>query len=271
MKPLSIFKTMALACGTLMAAVALGSCSSTISPSKAATQLATDTGVTVFSHNDVNHPNNRNCREAGPLPDRASRALQAWLNNSTVKTFSYAYPQYYVAMQNPRTGRQSAWGICSDRQGNLVGVLIPRKGVMAWDLPPVGDYRVYVNETPSRDALSKAIMDTLADAGYDTYRINSIKSLGLTQQRYLISKPLSDAAKKRYEELKKQEELMQQSAAGKQDEAPAVEGETSEEPEEDSSSEEESSSSEEEGSSSEEEESSEDEETEDDGFDELGF
>ncbi len=261
MKHFSLFKSLALACGTLMAAALFSSCSSTISPSRAANQLATGADVTIFSHNDVNHPNNRDCREAGPIPDRTSRALQAWLRNSTVKTFSYAYPQYYVAMQHPRTGMQSAWGICSDGQGNLVGVLIPRRGVMAWDLPPVGDYRVYVCETDSRKALGDAVMNSLADAGYDTFRIDSRKSIGLTQQRYLISKPLSDAAQKRYDELKKMEEQNQQAAAEKKDADEAPAADTSDDTEEEETTDEEEDTTEEESS----------DDSEDDGFDELGF
>ncbi len=247
---------MAMACGTLAAAVAFSSCSSTISPNAAANKLATGADVTVFSHNDVNNPNNRDCREAGPLPDQAGRALTAWLRNSTVKKFSYVYPQYYVALQDPKTGRQSAWGICSDGQGNLVGVLIPRSGVMAWDLPPVGEYRMYVCETESRKALGDAIMNSLAEAGYDTYRIDSRKAVGLTQQRYLISKPLSDEAQKRYDLLKKQEEEGQKaSEEPAQEEAPATEEAPADDSTDDTDASEDSS----------------DEESVDDGFDELGF
>ncbi len=260
MKHLSILKTAALAGGTLAAAVALSSCSTPLSPNSAAEKLSTSADVTVFSHNDVNHPNNRDCREAGPLPDRAGRALVAWLKNSTVKKFSYAYPQYYVAMQDPRTGRPSTWGICSDGQGNLVGVLIPRNGVMAWDLPPVGEYRMYVCDGDNRKALGDAIMNSLAEAGYDTYRIDSRKAMGLTQQRYLISKPLSDEAQKKYDELKKQEEATQKgeeaTEEAKTDETPAPA------PAEESS---------DESDSSEDSDSTEDASAGDDGFDELGF
>ncbi len=256
MKHLSLLKNVAMACGTLAAAVAFSSCNSTITPSAAATKLATSADVTIFSHNDVNNPNNRDCREAGALPDQAGRALVAWLRNSTVKKFSYAYPQYYVAMQDPRTGRQSTWGICSDGQGNLVGVLIPRNGVMAWDLPPVGEYRMYVCEGDNRKALGDAIMNSLADAGYDTYRIDSRKAVGLTQQRYLISKPLSVEAQKKYDEIKKQEEQVEKKA-----EAPASE-EIPAPAEEESS---------EESSSSTEEEPAAESDSVDDGFDELGF
>ncbi len=257
MKHLSLLKNAALACGTLAAAVVFSSCSTTISPNSAADKLASSADVTVFSHNDVNHPNNRDCREAGPLPERAGRAMVAWLRNSTVKNFSYAYPQYYVAMQNPKTGRASTWGICSDGQGNLVGLLIPRDGVMAWDLPPVGEYRMYVCEGENRKALADAIMNSLAEAGYDTYRIDSRKAMGLTQQRYLISKPLSDEAQKKYDELKKQEEAVQKGEEAKE-EAPAEEeapaAESSEEESTDDSSD-----------------SEDDSMGDDDGFDELGF
>ncbi len=208
MKHLSLLKSMILTCGALATAAALSSCSG-ISPEKAAAKIGDGSHVTVFSHNDMEKPTNRECHEAGPLPDRAARALGVWLRNSTVKSFSYAYPQYYVAMADPNSGRQLAWGICSDGQGNLVGVLIPRNGVMAWDLPPVGEYKMYVCDTSARKALAKAIMDSLAEAGYDTYRIDSRKAKGLTQKRYLISKPLSDEAQKRYDQLKKMEEASQ--------------------------------------------------------------
>ncbi len=253
MKHLSLLNNLAMVCGTLAAAVAFSSCSSTISPKAAANQLAGSADVTVFSYNDTNKPSNRDCREAGPLTDRAGRALTAWLRNSTVKTFSYAYPQYYVAMQDPKTGRQSTWGICSDNQGNLVGVLIPRKGVMAWDLPPVGEYRMYVCDTDMRKPLSDAVMNSLADAGYDTYRIESRKATGITQQRFLISKPLSEEAQKRYDAIKKQEEQAQTKAEGKADDSKPAEAPAEDKTEEDSS------------------DDSTESDSVDDGFDELGF
>ncbi len=271
MKHLSLLKNMVLACGTLVAAVALSSCSSTISPNKAAEKLASSADVTIFSHNDANRPVNRDCREAGPIPDRAARAMGAWLRNSTVKKFSYAYPQYYVAMQNPRTGRQSAWGICSDDHGNLVGILIPRDGVMAWDLPAIGDYRMYVCDTPSRKALGDAVMNSLAEAGYDTYRIDSRKAKGLTQQRYLISKPLSDEAQKRYDMIKKQEEEALKALAERTPSASTDSYATddSSDDEEDSSDEDYSDGSD---SGDDSDDSSSDEDSgSDDGFDELGF
>ncbi len=264
MKHLSNLKSAVLACGTLVAAVALSSCNSTTSPRSAAIKLSSGADVTVFSHNDVNHPNNRDCREAGPLPERTGRALVAWLRGSVVKNVSYAYPQYYVAMQDPATGRQRAWGICSDGQGNLVGVLIPRDGVMAWDLPPVGSYRMYVYDGENRKALGDAIMNTLADAGYDTYRIDSRKATGLTQQRYLISKPLSDEAQKKYDELKKQEEAEQKGEPAAETPAPA---------EDDAPATEEDSSSDDDSTDNSGDDSMDDagDDSMDDGFDELGF
>ncbi len=210
MKHLSLLKSMILTCGALATAAVFSSCSGITPPETAAEQIGDGTHVLVFSHNDMEKPTNRECREVGPLPDRTARALGMWLRKSTVKNFAYAYPQYYIAMADPRTGKQSAWGICSDGQGNLVGVLIPRRGVMAWDLPPVGNYKMYVCDTASRKGLSKAIMDSLAEAGYDSFRIESRKAKGLTQKRYLISKPLSDEAQKRYNKLKEMEEASQQ-------------------------------------------------------------
>ncbi len=221
MKHLSLLKNLAMACGTLAAAVVFSSCSSTISPGLAADKLDTCVSASVFSHNDANNPNYRECREAGPLPGRALRAIQSWLRSSTVKNFAYAYPQYFVTL-NEGNGRERVWALCSDGQGNLVGILIPRTGVKAWDLPPVGNYRVYVCDTPRRKALSDAIMNTLAEAGYDSFRIDTRKAMGLTQQRYLISKPLSDEAQKRYDAIKKQEERIQQGKTDKDDEDTAT-------------------------------------------------
>lgn len=139
------------------------------------------------------------------MPDNVRRALNMWLRKSTVKTVSYAYPQYFIAMVNPRNGRQSVWSICSDGQGNMVGILIPRDGVAAWDLPFVGNYKLYVCDTKDRKPISDAIMETLADAGYDTYRINARKASGLRAEQYLISKPLTSAEQQRIEELRRAE------------------------------------------------------------------
>ncbi len=263
MKHLSFLKNLAVVCGTLAAAVAFSSCNSAISPTKAAGRLGSNE-VAVFSHNTMNDPHNRECREAGPMPERTQSALKAWLRNSTVKNFSYANPQYYITVKDSKTGKERVWGICSDGQGNLVGVLIPRDGVKAWDLPPVGHYRMYVCDTNRRKVLSDAIMNSLAEAGYDTYRIDTLKSMGLTQQRYLISKPLSDAAQKRYDELKKQEMEQQNGKA-----APKEEEET---PEEDDDTDDADDDSDDDSGSDDDDSSGSDDDTFDDsGFDELGF
>ncbi len=209
MKHLSLLRHIGMACAVASAMVAVSSCSSTVTPNSAVQRLQTSSSAVVFSYNDANSPRARVCEEAGPLPERAARALKAWLRSSTTKSFSYAYPQYYLALTNGRTGAQSVWGICSDGHGNLVGILIPRNGVAAWDLPFVGEYRVLVCDTRQRKGLSDAIMESLADAGYDATRINARKASGLTQKRYLISKPLSDEAQKKYDLIKKAEEQAQ--------------------------------------------------------------
>jgi len=208
MKHLSLLKSFAVACGAMAAALIVSSCGSTPSPIAAYNQLQATQTATVFSYNDAVTPAARICSEAGPLPERTARAMKAWLRASTVKTFSYAYPQYYVSLTDTR-GRQAVWGICSDGMGNLVGILIPRSGVAAWDLPFVGNYRMYVCDTNARKGLGDAIMESLADAGYDAYRIETRKAQGLTQGRYLISKPLSEKAQIKLAEIKKKEEKAQ--------------------------------------------------------------
>ena len=128
------------------------------------------------------------------MPERARRALTDWLRNSTVKEMSYVYPQYFITTLNARGGNEVAWALCSDGQGNLVGVLVPgNKRVPAWDLPTIGSYRVLVCESPEKRALGDAIMESLADAGYDKVRIDTRKAAGITEKRYLISKPLNEA------------------------------------------------------------------------------
>lgn len=204
MKHLSFLKSLAVACGAMAAALTVSSCGSTPSPAAALERMQTTRVATVFSYNDAVTPAARICNEAGPLPERTARAMQAWLRSSTVKTFSYAYPQYYVSLVDAR-GRQVVWGICSDGMGNLVGILIPRPSVAAWDLPFIGNYRMYVCDTDARKGLSDAIMESLADAGYDSFRIETRKAQGLTQGRYLISKPLSERAQIKLAEIKKAE------------------------------------------------------------------
>lgn len=206
MKHLSLLKTIALTCGAIAVSTAASSCSNVTLPQLKAKQLTDSVNPTVFSYNDACSPRARTCTEAGPLPDNVERALDMWLRKSVIKQVSYAYPQYYIAMVNPRTGKQLTWGICSDGQGNMTGLLIPRDGVAAWDLPFVGNYKMYVCDTKERKAISDAVMETLADAGYDTYRIDTRKAGGLQSEQYLISKPLTDTEKARIEALKKAEE-----------------------------------------------------------------
>lgn len=263
MKHLSLLKNIALTCGAIAVSTAASSCSSVTLPHLKAKQLTDSVNPTVFSYNDACSPRTRTCTEAGPLPDNVERALDMWLRKSVIKQVSYAYPQYYIAMVNPRTGKQTTWAICSDGQGNMTGLLIPRDGVAAWDLPFVGNYKMYVCDTKDRKSISDAVMESLADAGYDTYRIDTRKAGGLQGEQYLISKPLTETEKARIEAIKKAEEAASAAAT----EEDTEEDDTSSEPptenvdnvEDDSSSDEEASS---------DEESSEEESTEEESSDE---
>lgn len=253
MKHLSLLKNIALTCGAIAVSTAASSCSSVTLPHLKAKQLTDSVNPTVFSYNDACSPRSRTCTEAGPLPDNVERALDMWLRKSVIKQVSYAYPQYYIAMVDPRTGKQTTWAICSDGQGNMTGLLIPRDGVAAWDLPFVGNYKMYVCDTKDRKSISDAVMETLADAGYDTYRIDTRKAGGLQGEQYLISKPLTEREKARIEALKKAEEAASATAEDEDEDAPTEEDDTTSEPptedvdnvEEDSSEDEESSSDEE--------------------------
>lgn len=282
MKHLSLLKNIALTCGAIAVSTSAVSCSNVTLPQLKAKQLTESVNPTVFSYNDACSPRVRTCVEAGILPDNVERALDMWLRKSVIKQVSYAYPQYYIAMVNPRTGKQLTWAICSDGQGNMTGLLIPRDGVAAWDLPFVGNYKMYVCDTKDRKSISDAIMESLADAGYDTYRINTRKAGGLVGEQYLISKPLTDTEKARIEALKKAEEEAAAAASTEEDTDEDTDSDTSStEPptedvdnveEDDSSSDEDTSSDEEsseEDSSDEEateEESTEDETSEEDSF-----
>ena len=270
MKHFHLFKRIALACGLAATAAFVTSCATTSPASKRADQLREGTNVTIFSYNDASSPKHRLCTAAGPMPDNVARALDTWLRTSSVKNFNYAYPQYYIALTSPK-GRQRVWGICTDGKANLVGILIPRDGVAAWDLPYIGSYRMYVCDTNQRRALSDAIMTYLAEAGYDTYRIDARKATGLTDEKYLISKPktlqeveaelaAAAAAKKAREEAA----AAAKAAAAAAGEATGDEGEedTSDDEEEEESSDDEEESSDEEETSDEEEESSDEEEEE---------
>lgn len=271
MKHLSLLKSIALACGVVAVSTAASSCSSVTLPQLKAKQLTDSVNPTVFSYNDACSPRVRTCTEAGPLPDNVERALDMWLRKSVIKQVSYAYPQYYIAMVNPRTGTQTAWAICSDGQGNMTGVLIPRDGVAAWDLPFVGNYKMYVCDTKDRKSISDAIMETLADAGYDTYRINTRKATGLQGEQYLISKPLTETEKARIETIKKAEEAASAAATEEdtdEDDTTEEDDTSSEPPTEDVDNVEEDSSSDEEASSDEE--SSDEESTEEESSDEGG-
>ena len=267
MKHFHLFKRIALVCGMAAAAALVTSCTTTQPAAQRAEQLRQGTNVTVFSYNDASSPKTRLCTEAGPMPDNVRRALDAWLRESTIKNFTYAYPQYYIAMTSPE-GKQRVWGICSDGKANLVGVLIPRDGVAAWDLPYIGAYKMYVCDTKQKRALSDAIMTYLHDAGFDTNRIDARKAGGLTDSKYLVSKPLTEAeeaaARKAEEEARKAEAAARQAAAAAAQTASDTSSDDSgddeeEEEEEEEDSEEEDSDSEEE---SEEEETSEEEEEE---------
>ena len=253
MKHLSLLKNIALTCGAIAVSTAASSCSSVTLPHLKAKQLTDSVNPTVFSYNDACSPRSRTCTEAGPLPDNVERALDMWLRKSVIKQVSYAYPQYYITMTNPRTGRPLTWAICSDGQGNMTGLLIPRDGVAAWDRPFVGNYKMYVCDTKDRKSISDAVMETLADAGYDTYRIDTRKAGGLQGEQYLISKPLTETEKARIEAIKKAEEAASAAAAEEDEDDTTEEEDTSSEPptedvdnvEEDTSSDEEDSSDEE--------------------------
>ncbi|MBR5889442.1 MAG: hypothetical protein IKY92_05300 [Akkermansia sp.] len=270
MKHFHLFKRIALACGMAAAAALVSSCTTTKSVPERADQFSAASNVTIFSYNDASSPSNRLCTPAGPMPENAYRALKSWLANSTIKDFTYAYPQYYVAMTSPE-GKQRVWGICTDGKANLVGVLIPRDGVAAWDLPFIGAYKMYVCDTKQRRALSDAIMTYLSEAGYDATRLEARKAAGLVDARYLMSKPVTladEAAAKAAAEAARAAEAAAaaaaKAAAGADEEGAAAAGDE-EAADEEGTEEEESSDEEEE---TEEESSDEEEETEEESSDE---
>lgn len=267
MKHFHLFKRIALTCGLAAAAALVSSCTTTSPAAERAAQLREGVNVTIFSYNDASSPKHRLCTEAGPMPDSVARALDAWLRNSTVKNFSYAYPQYYIALTAP-SGRQRVWGICTDGKANLVGILIPRDGVAAWDLPFIGAYKMYVCDTKQRRALSDAIMTYLAEAGYDAERIKARRDRGLEDSKYLISKPKTlqelEAERAAAEAKKKEREAAAAAAKAAAGVAAASDEESDEEEEEDSEDEEEEDTDEEEESSDEEESSGEEEEDSED-------
>ena len=189
-------------------AAMISSCETTtasLAPVRAAERLSRSPISSVFSHNDVNSPKLRDCYEAGPLPERTRRALITWLHNSTIKEYSYVNPQYYITTVAPDGRGEVVWGLCSDNQGHLVGVLVPRsRSSAAWDLPTIGSYKLFVCETSEKEALSNAIMESLADAGYDNVRISILKATGVTEKRHLISKPLNAEEQRQLEQERKE-------------------------------------------------------------------
>ncbi len=183
--PLRILVAAAVLCA---APLATTSCSSTLTPAYASAQAKQATGK-VFSYNDQAVPQARAVDEVGPLPERTARALSAWLANSEIKQVSYAYPQYFLEMTDPNTGKTKVWSLVSDGRGNLVGIYIPKGNTPAWEMPNTGNYQLYVCSGIQRDGLNRAIMNSLSEAGYDEPRLNSRRALGLTEDRYLVSKP----------------------------------------------------------------------------------
>lgn len=231
MKYLSQLRFFAQACGIITALALVTSCGSTLTPKKAAKRLAQSPITSIFSHNSVHLPRNRDCYEVGPLSQRARSALITWLRDSTVKEMSYVYPQYYLTTTNVRGGSEVVWAILSDGRGNMVGVLAPsNKRVPAWDLPSIGSYKVFVCETDEREALGAAIMEDLADparqigteVGYDQDRINSLKRRGVTDKRYLISKPLNESEQMQLEQERKAKAKAEEEAKKKAEDEKAL-------------------------------------------------
>ncbi len=167
----------------------LVSCSKTLSPETAAKRIKTQPAA-VYSHNDQARSFN-NLRQVdimGNLPDRARTALVEWIRHSEVKHFSYVYPQYYVTLQQ-KSGKDAVWAICTDAKGKMVGVLAPRGTYPAWNLPYSGNFYLYVCTDSRRDEWSRAILESLAAEGMDQMRLDSRRGAGLTDEKYLISKP----------------------------------------------------------------------------------
>ena len=170
------------------ASLMVSSCSNYSSPARVSQKINTSHSL-VFSSNDQANPKYRVCTEVGVLPERARRALTTWLEKSELQQVSFAYAQYYIEVIDSKTNKPAVWALISDAKGNLLGVLITKSGKPAWDLPRTTDLQLYVYQGPNRDALSRSIMNSLADAGYDAPRINARVASGLTEDQYLISKP----------------------------------------------------------------------------------
>ncbi len=188
MNTFSSFRAVGLALGISCSLATLVSCSSSLSPKRAAAQVK-EQGNSVFSYNDQATASDRECLEMGALPDRARRALSEWMKNSTLQPFSYIYPQYYVTIQKRNSPGFNSWAICTDAKGNVVGILVPRGNVQAWDLPNSGNYKLYVCSEDQRADLSRAILEALDAQGMDDFRLASRKGAGLTEAKHLISAP----------------------------------------------------------------------------------
>ncbi len=188
MNTFSSIRVVGLALGISCSLAGLVSCSSSMSPKRAATQVK-EQGLSVFSYNDQASPANRDCLEMGALPDRARRALSEWMKNSELKPFSYIYPQYYVTVQKRNSPSFTAWAICTDAKGNVVGILVPQGSKPAWDMPNAGNYKLYVCSEDKRADLSRAILESLSAAGMDDFRLASRQGAGLNSPQHLISAP----------------------------------------------------------------------------------
>ncbi len=167
----------------------LVSCSKTLSPETAAKRIQTQPAA-VFSHNDQPQSFNdlRQVDKMGNLPDRARTALVEWIRHSEVKHFSYVYPQYYITLTQ-KSGKDAVWAICTDAKGKMVGVLAPRGTFPAWNLPYSGNFYLYVCTDSRRDEWSRAILESLDAEGMDRFRLDSRRGAGLTDEKFLISKP----------------------------------------------------------------------------------
>ncbi len=188
MKNFSFARTIVAACGLSVAVFALSSCSSVPSAKMASKKISTES-VKVFSYNDQGNLQARECQEVGALPDRARRALALYLRDSEKRNYNYTYPQYFISVGETQGRSFPAWALCTDGKGNFVGVQVTRGNRQAWNLSPSTSTTLYVNTTPERAELGKAILESLAEAGYDTYRLDARRSYGLTEDRYLISAP----------------------------------------------------------------------------------
>lgn len=188
-----------MACGLAAALLSLNSCSSPSAPKTMAAALEDAEYNQVYSFNDQLLPSARQFSACGALPERAQRALIQWLEESELRDFSYARPQYYVELtRTTRRGRTvtSCWALCTDGRGNLTGVMAP-KGKDPRVLPTVGNYKLYVCNTENKAALNEAIMSSLEPC--DAFRVSYRTAKGLRT----ISKPRPAAGAERLAAVEK--------------------------------------------------------------------